>query len=103
MTAPVVTKPACPPWCDGMCRRCYCDKVDCHRKHTQDDTRVTGVDSYGDPNWITLSLVRQDTEDTTGPVGVCLDIEQPLLHLTLAQAHALAAALTRVIAEGETR
>lgn len=99
----VTTLLACPAWCDGMCRRCSCEDGACHRKHTQHDTFVMGVDDKGAENCIQFCLERQDTEDAVGLVRVHLDLEEASLHLTLARTRELASALNRIADEGGAR
>jgi hypothetical protein len=92
----------CPSWCDGTCREYHGDTSTCCREHTQEDVRVVGVNDAGDENAVELALERLDTEATAGPVRVHLDLEEQSLHLTLAGARELAAALLNLAGQGGT-
>jgi hypothetical protein len=103
MTAPTVTAPQCPDWCDGICRTCSCAGPDCPRLHTQLDMVVTGTNGDGKPNAALVALERQDTADGPGRIYLHLDLEEHSLHLTPAAARDLAAVLNLLADLGEPR
>lgn len=109
MTAPTVTAPPCPDWCDGVCRTCSCGAPSCGLLHTQKDIVITGCNDLqttgapGDKNAVLVALERQDTTERPGDVYLHLDLTEHSLHLTPAAAREFAAVLNRLADLGEPR
>lgn len=110
MTTTTLAIPACPDWCDGLCRGCDCDcERDCRLLHTQEDRVVRGINPInegpraGEPNRVMVALERQDTETAAGDIYLHLDLEQHSLFLTPDQAREFARVLTRLAKQGESR
>lgn len=106
MTAATLTRPACPPWCAGVCQTCTCGDPTCRLWHAQHDVRVGGLNidsNSGELNAAMVALERKDTADRPGPTYLSLDIEEHPLHLSPVQARELAAALIRLADQGEAR